>query len=271
MNVADKANPARRNVCEPGGGRLLTSREWLTSRAGQNKCGTEDGARSDFRVGYFPSAYPLHPCSGLGRYLNGKQQLELARLLIAVAAIMPLVVSCGGESPGGSKSKRPTTEVRTAQSRRAVELLLELRSGATWAASIVNYSGETVVVVLPGDGSPYGWRTPIVKWNVVSEAVAIEQHSRAGCGNINALRPDEVIKLRSGESVSINSYGLLAPSLPKSGTASVSLSYVNIPHLEWKGIPLGPHDPETMVRVRASTPLRLMSNTVRLEIEAPVR
>lgn len=150
-----------------------------------------------------------------------------------------------------------------------VELALERLPNRKWSASLINHGAEPVVVVLPGDGSSVGWRTPIVRWSVTGEAGEVEPWSGGRCGNVNPLAPDEVVTLEAGESVSLDRYGLLAPRLPKSGSVEVSLTYENVPDLEWQGLPLGRHDARAMVRVRASTPLSLRSNVVRFE-RAPV-
>ncbi len=195
--------------------------------------------------------------------------LKAASLLISGTVIVALFASCFPDSTGEGETERSTHEARSAQSSSEVELVLDLEPGRIWSASLVNHGREPVEVVLPGDGSIVGWRTPIIKWSVVSETGVIRQHSGGRCGNINPLELDEVVTLRSGERVSLVRYGLFTPRLPSSGVVSVSLSYENDPHLEWGGLAMGPHESGAMARVRASTPLSLTSNIVQFEIEAP--
>src|SRR5438270_13602482 len=43
----------------------------------------------------------------------------------------------------------------------------EVRAGEDpgWTAALVNDGPGPAPVVLPGDGSDYGWRTPVVRWS----------------------------------------------------------------------------------------------------------
>jgi hypothetical protein len=47
----------------------------------------------------------------------------------------------------------------------------------------------------------------------------------------------------------------------------VSLELQNIPDLVWRGIPLGEHDPSAMEMVRRSTPFKIVSNVVEVEVK----
>ena len=143
---------------------------------------------------------------------------------------------------------------------------LELTAGEfpKITAVITNWGSEPVVLVLPGDGSRDGDRTPIISWNI-----RIIRQSRkpdgelvgGGCGNMNPLRPDEVFTLKPGEGRSLGGWVSLTPfRIP--GTYAVQFTYRNDPSLEWKADP-NPgqrHDPEAMERVRSSTACDLASN-----------
>lgn len=185
---------------------------------------------------------------------------KAALLRLLCVGTVWLVPSCGSQGQLTGAALEP------GQRSPRIDLVLQLKPGMTWTARLVNRGEGAVEVVLPGDGSSDGWRTPIVRWTVVAEGESFAQLGGRRCGNINALQSDEVVTLRGGESVSIDRYGLFRPRLPESGSVSVSLSYENIPQLEWQGIALGPHDSASMSRVRASAPLSLTSNLVQFEI-----
>ena len=53
-----------------------------------------------------------------------------------------------------------------------------IHSGDTpsFDATIINQGKKPVTLVLPGDGSESGWRTPVVGWSVVSAAEPRQTH-----------------------------------------------------------------------------------------------
>ena len=147
---------------------------------------------------------------------------------------------------------------------KELSLLLEVESAVITAdetpkfkARLTNNGDEPVTVVLPGDGSLLGWRTPIVRWNPSRE-------SERDCGNINALKPHEVIELAAGASVELPWIGW--PNLGDSGKHHVRLELEHIPELQWSGIPLGEHHAATMTRLRQIPAFNIVSNEVEVEV-----
>ncbi|MDT8323832.1 MAG: hypothetical protein RRA94_06975 [Bacteroidota bacterium] len=145
-------------------------------------------------------------------------------------------------------------------------------------AALVNRGQETYTIVLPGDGSVDHMRTPCIGWSVIqrspdtgaeggmfgrSHPLETPRIRRLRCGNINALRPEEVVVLAPGDSCDLGAWiepHLIQPDT--SGTFEVVFYYENRPQMEWTGAPLGPHDPAAMKAVRGSTPLKARSNPV---------
>ncbi|HEX3315018.1 MAG TPA: hypothetical protein VHR72_09015 [Gemmataceae bacterium] len=128
-----------------------------------------------------------------------------------------------------------------------------------FTADLVNDGKTPVTVVLPGDGSESGWRTPILRWKPAATTKVLR------CGNINALKPGEVIQLAPGKRVSISEW-IGGPPLSGPGKYAVSLELENVPDLKWNGKPLGKHDPATMEKVRSSLPFKAVSNVVEIEM-----
>jgi hypothetical protein len=129
-----------------------------------------------------------------------------------------------------------------------------------FTVTLVNGGKNEVVLVEAGDGSGCGWRTPLVEWS---------PRQRCGgrrCGNINALKPEEVFTLRPAESRELKGW-LGEPYLPNPGRYRVALRYSNEPQREWFGVPLGEHDPKAWALVRRSTPVTVVSNAVEVVVE----
>lgn len=140
------------------------------------------------------------------------------------------------------------------------------------SATITNKGNEPVTLVKPGDGSSYGWRTPITALSVLSESDKKVSHPKnpklfnlPRCGNINPLRANEVVTLNKGESVKLNQWAGYK-KMDKVGTYRVVFYYNNQPTLKWRGLPLGKHDEAAMKKVKASTPCKLISNEVTFKI-----
>jgi hypothetical protein len=115
---------------------------------------------------------------------------------------------------------------------------------------LVNTGDRPVTLVMPGDGSGNGRRTPLLRWSASPD---LEKPQVLYCGNINRLRPGEVFTLAPGERKKLREW--VPPIFGVAGrTYTVRLSYINDPALQWGGLELGPHDPATMRQVRESRP-----------------
>lgn len=144
---------------------------------------------------------------------------------------------------------------------RAVDDALHLQE--VLVAELVNAGSDAVTLVLPGDGSESGWRTPIVRWEVTRKGYTPPQMLR--CGNVNSLMPGEVFDLPPGGVRRLENW---IPSIlgVKSGTYRLRLIYINDPTLEWQGLPDVDHDFVEMGRVKRSTPCRVESNEISVRV-----
>lgn len=128
-----------------------------------------------------------------------------------------------------------------------------------FSVSLINRGKQSVTLVKPGDGSLYGWRTPIISWSGIND-----DYLPARCGNIRNLRKDEVFKIEPGKMFQLS--GRIRPPLPlQPGTYQMAFNYENAPKLEWEGL-LGRPDWFAMRQVRNSTPFKGTSNTVTITV-----
>lgn len=137
------------------------------------------------------------------------------------------------------------------------------------AASITNVGAWPVRLVRPGDGSDFGWRTPMTSWEVIKlpeaegeQEVSLDLNmNKARCGNINALTMQEIFSLLPSQTEVANDW-IYLPPFKSPGKYRVTYTYNNQPNLAWNGIPLGIHNPLAMLLVRHSTSCLLKSNSV---------
>lgn len=181
--------------------------------------------------------------------------------LMAPAAL--LLAACPHASDPSSPSH--TTSVSGAERTPAVELVLELRRNSAWHAELVNRDSRPIDIVMPGDGSSRGLRSPIVAWQRRTDDGSFEEVLAPGCGNYNALEPDGVVALLPGDSVTIPPIGLSYLPVPRNTVATVVLTYEHDPDMQWSDGAMNAHHGPTMSRVRACAPLSLRSNEVQVE------
>jgi hypothetical protein len=150
-----------------------------------------------------------------------------------------------------------------------------------------NDGDRPLTLVMPGDGSLEGWRTPVIRWVFTPDDAGATPHLDCmateltagpelgaevpvplprGCGNINGIRRDEVFTLAPGEERSLGE-AILPPFLPGSAACSASLTYANVPTIPWRGVPLRPHDETALALVRESDSCRVRSNEIRMCFE----
>jgi hypothetical protein len=141
-------------------------------------------------------------------------------------------------------------------------------------ATITNNGKAPVTLVLPGDGSESGWRTPLVGFSSIKMDKDKPRHPatvplyRGGrCGNINALKSNEVFTLAPGKSKDLSGW-IGSPQFTEPGTCSVVFYYANDPTLKWRGVPLGKHDPDALKQVEKSYQCLLISNELKLTVRA---
>jgi hypothetical protein len=185
----------------------------------------------------------------------------MSRSTLAAAALL-LAGICGcADSPtepdpkssGDAGPPRPALRIDL----RVDNAVVKDGADAGFTAFLVNDGAEPVTVVLPGDGSDCGWRSPVVRWHP-------EQQHGARCGNINRLRDNEVVTLAAGERVRLGWLG--RPHLVGPGTHQVQLELEHIPDLEWGGVPLGEHSPTAMARLRQTPAFKAVSNVVEVTV-----
>lgn len=171
--------------------------------------------------------------------------------------------------------KRMAEEIPPVKPKCELQLTLpaRIKIGKRGTKVILKNGGTIpVTLVMPGDGSLSGRRTPITGWSLLP-VDSDDDHPRTPprfggpiCGNINPLKAEEVFSLNPGESKNLGVWAGLPTRNLKPGKYRVAFYYKNDPKLKWRGIPLGAHDPKAMQRIRESTPVDLKSNEQIIEL-----
>ncbi len=187
-----------------------------------------------------------------------------ARILLCLFVLLPVLSSC----------ESPTESVPDPWDHR-FELHLSTVAASTpmkfaYKVVLINKDKVSHDIVLPGDGSLDHLRTPCIGWSMIDAHNPAAMHpdttirnERLRCGNINSLRMEEIVTLQPGDSCDLGDWSYDWSLLEKdSGTYRVVFDYENRPGMEWKGVPLGVHDPAAMERVRKSTACKVRSNEI---------
>ncbi|HET9315135.1 MAG TPA: hypothetical protein VFQ51_06070 [Vicinamibacteria bacterium] len=129
-------------------------------------------------------------------------------------------------------------------------------------AVLANAGPRALRLVLPGDGSLDGWRTPRIEWQFTPTVDQV----RLRCGNVNALRAGEVFTLQPGESRVLADW--VTPDV-MGEEYRARMVYANEPALAWHGLPLGRHDEAEMIRVGRTDRCRAVSNEITVRGQQP--
>jgi hypothetical protein len=137
---------------------------------------------------------------------------------------------------------------------RSVRAVVELRNG----------SSSHVPLMLPGDGSGSGRRNPTVTFELSPNRVK----KVAGCGNMNALSPREIVFLAPGSRTGLD--WMQPPTPSKPGSYTLRATYRNDPTSERLGDNFpGPKTDALVARARKTAPCTLVSNTVTFQWDEP--
>lgn len=149
----------------------------------------------------------------------------------------------------------------------ATKTSLRIGEEADIFARITNVGTESVRLVMPGDGSEQGMRTPVISWSVLRFS-STESHpsqpvpDKLGCGNLNELEFDELFTLAPGESKELPQ--LYQRPFESPGKYRLVFLYANRPTMEWGGVTH--HNQVAMLDVQGSTECNLVSNEVLIEV-----
>lgn len=140
-------------------------------------------------------------------------------------------------------------------------------------ATLANRGTDPVRVVLPGEGSRYGLRTPMVSWAIApaeDPSPAYKPLATGGgpllCGHIPSLTPRELVTLAPGEEIALEGQVGL-PYLGRPGRFRAVLYLENRPRAGWETWRmLAPPDPTAWAGLQESTPFLVASNPIEVTV-----
>jgi hypothetical protein len=190
-------------------------------------------------------------------------------------AYLALVLLIGPIVEAGLAGTDAVSLARPAESGPNVRLELLLTSAeslppgaiAPFEIWLINDGESPVSLIEPGDGSAYGWRTPLVQWlsgrsdRELGPPVLLPR-----CGNMNQLQAKEVFTLQPGERRKLGDW-THAPSFAEAGEWNVRLRYRNDPQQTWRDE--RDLDPAVARLVRESSAIDIVSNEVTVTVAAP--
>lgn len=136
-------------------------------------------------------------------------------------------------------------------------------------ATIRNGSDRVITLVLPGDGSEAGLRTPITGWSFLpaqppnrrrEHPPQIPSQPPRGFSDVNPLTRSEVFTLKPGNTKSFEVWVRMS-NLP-TGRYRAVYYYVNDPTKRLQGYPLGPNETGAEEIMAKSTSCQLISNEI---------
>lgn len=128
-----------------------------------------------------------------------------------------------------------------------------------YSLTLTNTGSQAVQLVVPGDGSQVGWRTPVLTWAAKSEGKPIAELAPARCGMMNAIEASEIFTLAPGKSRTLVDW-LGSPSYP-AGTYDLEIRYRNAPSLAENRAPVAP---EVAAKLASTSACDVTSNPLRV-------
>lgn len=192
----------------------------------------------------------------------------MLRTAALTCAALALSLCAHADESGPAKTK-PTLTLTI----KAAKAKVKAGDWPAMSITITNKGAEAVSLPLPGDGSSSGWRPPVVGWSVLPKT-SKEAHAKTPppfkggrCGNINAIKPTDLVELKPGASKTYKPGWFGGPQFDKPGTYRVVLLYQHDPKLPVRGLAMGTHDPETLAAIRACPARTLRSNEITITVE----
>ncbi|MBX3260477.1 MAG: hypothetical protein KF782_12355 [Labilithrix sp.] len=103
-------------------------------------------------------------------------------------------------------------------------------NGHRFSLTLTNTGPKALRLVVPGDGSEVGWRTPVVTWTAKVNGAPAAPTPGARCGMMNRIEPNEIITLAPGASRTIKDW--IPPPEFAPGAYDLALTYRNDPGLQ---------------------------------------
>lgn len=133
--------------------------------------------------------------------------------------------------------------------------------GRRFALTLRNEGATPVKVVLPGDGSEVGWRTPVVTWSATTpKGKPVTPKEVMRCGMMNRIEASEIVTLAPGASHVIDHWLSSPPFAP--GTYDVRLAYRNDPAIAART----DTDPAVAALVADTSACEATTNEVRVRV-----
>jgi hypothetical protein len=131
-----------------------------------------------------------------------------------------------------------------------------------FAVTLTNKGRKPARLVVPGDGSEAGMRTPILTWIATAGGNPAEPAPPSGrCGLTNAIEAKEVFTLAPGASREMNEW--LGEPYVKPGTYDVKLRFRNDPKVVRNA------SPDVTKLVAATDACDVTSNAIKVTIKGP--
>lgn len=173
------------------------------------------------------------------------------------------------DPPGATVTTSPAVATKPPPRCAGVQLTIEAagtKKDRTFVGTIVNGGTTPVVLVMPGDGSEDGDRSPVLTWQAHTLAgKPAKPVEMGGCAWMNPIHESEVFTLAPGERKGLGDW-LGAPRV-EPGRYVVRLTYDNRPELV---VPSrrghGVDDSAALALIRRSTPCTVVSQPLTVDL-----
>jgi len=183
----------------------------------------------------------------------------------APSAPLPSSTSADAEPAPPPSAPAPPSEPGESCGLRATLRELPPKDGfARYTLTLTNGGTKPVALVLPGDGSEAGWRTPTLTWIATANGKPATRAEGGRCGMMNAIAASEIFTLAPGATREITDWLGFPSFVP--GTYELRLRYRNDPSLQARKTSVAP---DVAQKIAQSGACDVTSNAIKTTLKRP--
>jgi len=184
-----------------------------------------------------------------------------AKTVIALFLIVCGLIGCNDPAPPAEPPAEPSAKIEAVLSTTTTSV--EVTAPVLFDLTLTNRTSEPMVVMRPGDGSEWGWRTPYIERIIRDETGKVVTWPVGGrCGNTDPMLKEDMAMLQPGESVTWKNGAWIRDFSYTPGKYTVSLAYHHDPAVEFL---FAGADMPGLEPMRQSKPFSVVTNAVNIE------
>lgn len=197
-------------------------------------------------------------------------QMKRSRPILAACVCLALLASSHASDGSPARTDSIRLSIRSMSGKTVRTGLFGNYPRDPIEITLRNDGPKKVVLVMPGEGSDVGARTPVIDWEIRDKAGnLLRREGVVFSGNRHELRSESVFDLAPHEERTFKYTIPEGYPYEEGHKYLVTFKYENRPNMKWPPASMvwAPDDPDAVQRLANSTPCQLVSNTIELKLK----